>query len=176
MMERFSGSSDRRNRFRIAALAPLLIVLLFAIGPPGHAAGNSARAALSDATAAATKWQPDAILTSIYAANVDLEGKSTTWSYGFYSPKARSFLNVTARGRSISTLEIGTGQTERIPPDFVDSDVILAEAVKAGIKAESVRVRLTRTEWVVNSGDQKGALSVWLNPRTGRLIKRQTVQ
>jgi len=39
-----------------------------------------------------------------------------------------------------------------------------------------MRMQLTRAQWVINSGDQEGALSVWLNPRTGRLIKKQAVQ
>jgi len=153
-----------------------LMASLMAFATSGYAAGNKARAALEDATATAKKWRPDAILTSISSNSVDAEGRGVAWFYSFYSPKARSYLAVTARGRAIDTLELGTGSNSAVPAEFIDSDSAMAEAVKAGVKGESLRMRLTRTEWLVNSGDQKGALSVWLNPRTGRLIKRQTVQ
>ena len=154
----------------------LLAAILTAGSLPGYAAGNTARVALENAIETAKQWRPDAVLTSIYTTTADIDGKALSWSYGFYSPKAASYLNVTARGRSIETLEIAVGQTAAVSSDFVDSNLAVAEATKAGIKADAMRMRLTKTEWLVNSGDQKGALTIWLNPRTGKLIKRQTVQ
>lgn len=162
-----------RSRFQATLF---LMVAMLAVVASGYAAGNRARAALEDATATAKKWRPDAILTSISSNSVDSEGRGAAWFYSFYSPKARSYLAVTARGRAIDTLELGTGSNVAVPAEFIDSDGAMAEALKAGVKGESLRMRLSRTEWLVNSGDQKGALSVWLNPRTGKLIKRQTVQ
>jgi hypothetical protein len=154
-----------------------LVAALLILGSlPGHAAGITARAAVDKAIETALQWRPDAILTSIYTATADVEGRSTFWTYGFHSPRAGNYLNVTVRGRAVETLEIAVGQKEMIPKDFLESDQVIAEAVKAGIEAETVRMRLTKTEWLVNSGDQKGALTVWLNPRTGKLIKKQVVQ
>jgi len=155
----------------------ILLAAFFMVGSlPVHAAGNTARVALESVIAAAKQWRPDAVLSSIYTTTADIDGKAVSWSYGFYSPKAGSYLNVTARGRSIETLEIAVGQTDAVSADFLDSHQAVAEAVKAGIQADTMRMRLTKTEWLVNSGDHKGALTIWLNPRTGKLIKRQTVQ
>jgi len=163
-------------RLRFNAVLVLIAAAFAAVSPPVYAAGNTARGALQEAVKTAQQWRPDAVLTSVYTATADVDGKGVSWSYGFYSPEARKYLNVTAKGYSISTLEITIGQTEAVPPDFLDSDQVIAEATKAGVKAETMRMRLTKTEWLVNSGDQKGDLTVWLNPRTGKLIKRQTVQ
>jgi hypothetical protein len=154
----------------------LLAAALLLGAPALHAAGNLARAALDDATAAAKQWKPDAILTSVSSNTVDIDGKGVAWFYSFYSLKANSYLAVTSKGRSIDTMQIGTGQTDSVPADFLDSDKAMAEAVKAGLKGDAMRMQLTRAQWVINSGDKKGDLSVWLNPRTGRLIKRQAVQ
>jgi hypothetical protein len=169
-----------RRSFLISMRCTMALAVIVAVGiygaTPGYAAGSTARTALESAIEAAKQWRPDAILSSVYTAGADIDGKSTSWSYGFYSPKAGSYLNVAARGRSITTLEIAVGQNVAVPADFLDSDLAVAAATKAGIKAESMRMRLTKTEWLVNSGDQKGALTIWLNPRTGRLIKSQKVQ
>jgi hypothetical protein len=152
------------------------MVLTVAGVAPGFAAGTTARVALEKAIETGQQWQSDAILTSIYTATADIEGRSTFWTYGFFSPKAGKYFNVTVRGRVVETLEIAVGQKEVVPNDFLESDQVIAEAMKAGVQADAVRMRLTKNEWLVNSGDQKGALTVWLNPRTGKLIKRQAVQ
>ena len=158
-------------------LAEFLTVLALLLVPSVlFAAGNPARAALDDATDAAKHWQPDAILTSVSSNTVDIDGKGASWFYSFYSRKANSYLAVTAKGRSIDTMQLGTGQSDSVPADFLDSDKAMAEAVKVGLKGETMRMQLTRAQWVINSGDQKGALSVWLNPRTGKVIKKQAVQ
>ncbi|MBI2819262.1 MAG: hypothetical protein HYX73_04715 [Acidobacteria bacterium] len=163
-------------RLRFAAVLVLIAAPFAAVSQPVYAAGYTARAALQEAVKTAQQWRPDAILTSVYTTTADVDGKGVSWSYGFYSPKAHKYLNVTAKGYSVSTLEITIGQTEAVPADFLDSDQVIAEASKAGVKAEIMRMRLTKTEWLVNSGDQKGDLTVWLNPRNGKLIKLQTVE
>ncbi|MBI3934440.1 MAG: hypothetical protein HY316_07080 [Acidobacteria bacterium] len=163
------------NSIRIVATLILITAALLWSPTPGYAAGSTARTALEDATAAANKWSPDAILTTVYANTVGIDGKAMAWTYGFYSPKSRKYLNLTARGRFTDTLELITGQTTSVAADFLDSDKVMEEAVKAGVASETIRMRLSRTEWLVNEGDRKGALSVWLHPRTGKLIKRQTV-
>ena len=161
---------------RTAALV-FTMAACFVLGSlPGYAAGNNARVALDAAIEAAKKWQADAVLTSVYTPSADIDGKSAAWSYGFHSAKAGNYLNVTARGRSIETLEVGVGQNDAVATDFMDSDLVIAEAAKTGVPVENVRMRLTKTEWLVNTGDQKGAVTLWLHPRTGKLIKRQTVQ
>lgn len=161
----------RRRKTFLGLMAGIWI----AAAAPGHAAGNTARAALDDVIETAKHWHPDAILTSVYTASADVDGRATSWAYGFYSPKNGKYLNVTAKGRSIDTLEITVGQSEPVPANFLDSDAVVAAASKAGMNADTMRMRLTKSQWLVNDGDQKGALSIWLNPRTGRLIKRQIV-
>lgn len=163
-------------RWRFDAVLVLLAAVFAAVSPPAYAAGYTARTAMQEAVKTAQQWRPDAILTSVYTTTADVDGKGVSWTYGFYSPKAGKYLNVTAKGYSISTLEITIGQTEAVPADFLDSDRVMAEATKAGVKAATMRMRLTKKEWLVNSGDQKGDLTLWLNPLTGKLIKRQAVQ
>jgi len=154
----------------------LLAGMLLAPASEIYAANSAARVELGDAVQEATKWQPDAILTSVSSLTVDTEGNAATWFYGFYSPKAGKWLNVTAKGRSIETLELGTGQTEAVPTDFLDSDKAMQAAAKLGVKGDAPRMGLSRAAWLISGGDKKGSVAVWLNPRTGRLIKRQTVQ
>jgi hypothetical protein len=161
---------------RCKPVAALLLAAWIAAATPGQASGNTARMALDDVRATAKDWQPDAILTSIYTASADADGKADAWDYGFYSPKNGNYLNVTAKGRSIDTLQIAVGQTAAVPSDFLDSNEVVAAAAKAGMKSDSMRMRLTKAQWLVNNGDQKGDMSLWLNPRTGRVIKRQRVQ
>jgi hypothetical protein len=141
-----------------------------------YAAGYAARASLPDATTEAKKWQADAILTSVSSLTVGLDGKATSWFYGFYSARARKFLNVTAKGRAIETLELPTGQTAAVNADFLDSDKVMEAAVTAGLKGDSPRMQLTRTAWLVSGGSNKGDVIIFLNPLSAKLIRRQTVQ
>ena len=158
---------------RIVLLAQMILVSsAFAL-----AAGNPARAALDDAVQEAKKWKPDAVLTSVSSLTVDKDGRATSWFYGFYSPKGDKYLNVTAKGRTIDTLELAAGQTVAVPTDFMDSDQVMAEAVKAGLTGDAAsRMQLTREAWLISGPAQKGNLAVWLNPRTAKLIKKQPVQ
>jgi uncharacterized protein YxeA len=155
----------------------LLVIALVAVASStAHAAGNTAKVALKQATDAAKEWKPDAVLTSISSSTVGEDGKGTTWFYGFYSRRADSYLNVTAKGRTVETLEVGTGRKESLAADFIDSDQAMAEAIKLRIRGKGPSMGLTRTAWIVNGGSVKGDTGVWLNPRTGRLIKRQTME
>ncbi|HEY7679591.1 MAG TPA: hypothetical protein VIC04_03665 [Terriglobia bacterium] len=141
-----------------------------------QAAGNTAKAALQQATEAAKEWKPDAVLTIISSSAVGEDGKAPTWFYGFYSRRSDSYLNVTAKGRTVETLEVGTGRTEALPAEFIDSDHAMATAIKLGIKGTGPTMGLTRAAWIVNGGTVKGDTGVWINPRTGQLIKRQTME
>ena len=154
----------------------LLAVLVAVASSTAHAAGNTAKAALQQATEVAKEWKPDAVLTSISCSAVGEDGKGTTWFYGFYSPRSDSYLNVTAKGRQIEPLEVGAGRKESLPSDFIDSDQAMTEAIKLGIKGKAPTMGLTRAAWIVNGGSANGDTGVWLNPRTGRLIKRQVMQ
>ena len=155
----------------------LLVAGMLAISSGrAYAAGSTAKVALDEAIETAQNWRPDAILTNVSSVSVGTDGKAPTWFYGFYSPKSRSFLNVTAKGRSLDTLELGTGQKEAVPTDFLDTDKVMEEAVQAGLKGDSPRMGLTRTAWIVSGGQKTGDSTLFLNPKTGRLIKRQAVQ
>ena len=150
--------------------------LLTVSSAPLYGAGTTARAALADATAEAKKWNADAILTSVSSLTVGMDGRAASWFYGFYSRRLRKFLNVTAKGRAIDTLELPTGQTAAVGEDFLDSDKVMEAAVAAGLKGTSPRMQLTRTSWLVSGGTNKGDVVVYLNPLTAKLIRRQTVQ
>lgn len=168
---------------RVAVVEPIRILSLLLLAgmlllpsSPVYAAGNTARAAINDVTTEAKKWQPDAVLTSVSSLTVDKDGKAASWFYGFYSPKTRKFLNVTAKGRAIETLELPTGQTAAVNGDFLDSDKIMEQAAQSGLKGDSPRIQLTRTSWLVSGGSQKGDVILFLNPLTAKLIKRQSVE
>jgi hypothetical protein len=136
----------------------------------------TARAMLETAITTAKEWKADARLTSVSSLAVDSAGKGATWFYGFYSPSADSFLNVTAKGRVVDALQVGAGQRDALPADFLDSDHVMEQALAAGLKGSEPRMGLTRGGWVVSGGTQKGDPRLWLNARTGRLIKREVVE
>jgi len=138
--------------------------------------GTKARTMLNEAIAAGKKWQPDAILTSISTFSADTQGGASNWFYGFYSPKNDSYLNLTARGFSLDPLQAATGKREAVAADFLDSDQVMAAAVRLGIKGTSPTMGLTGNTWIVMGGTETGNTGVFLNARTGKLIKRQVVQ
>jgi len=146
--------------------------------PPYRASsgGTKARTMLNEAIAAGKKWEPDAILTSISTFSADTQGGASNWFYGFYSPKKDSYLNVTAKGFSLDPLQAATGKKEAVPTDFLDSDQVMAAAVKLGIKGTSPTMGLTGNTWIVMGGTETGNTGVFLDARTGKLIKRQVVQ
>ena len=146
--------------------------MVLSLAVPVHAAGNPAKAAVDDATETAKKWKPDAILTRISSTTVDVDGKSSIWFYLFYSPKAGGYLNVTAKGRAMETLELGVGEKTALPAEYLDSPAIMAEANKAGLQGDARRMNLDRTAWIVSGSN----IAVFLNPKTGKLVKRQKVQ
>jgi hypothetical protein len=138
--------------------------------------GTKAHAMLDEAVAAGKKWQPDAILTSISTFSADMQGGASNWFYGFYSPKKDTYLNVTAKGFSLEPLQATTGKKQALPADFLDSDQVMAAAVKLGIKGTSPTMGLSGNTWIVMGGTETGNTGVFLNARTGTLIKRQVVQ
>jgi hypothetical protein len=131
---------------------------------------------LNEVMAASKKWQPDAILTSIATFSADPQGGAAKWFYGLYSPKQGRYLNITVTGRALEQLPAGTGKDEAIPSDFLDSDQIMAEAVKLGIKGTGPTMGLSGNTWIVMGGTAIGNTGVFLDAKTGKLIKRQLVQ
>jgi hypothetical protein len=138
--------------------------------------GTKARAMLNEAIEAGKKWEPDAMLTSISTFSADMQGGASNWFYGFYSSKKNSYLNVTARGFSLDQLQAATGKKEAVPTDFLDSDQVMTAAVKLGIKGTSPTMGLSGNTWIVMGGTETGNTGVFLDAKTGKLIKRQVVQ
>lgn len=159
-------------------LASLLLPLLFALAgssAPAVAVGTKARAALEQAIAAAKQWQADAILTNVSSLTVNEDGTANTWFYAFHSPKTKKYMNVTAVGRKIETLEVIRGLTDPLALDFIDSDLAMQEAKKNGIKGNSPSMGLVKRGWAVNGGFESGDVSVWLNPKTGAFLRKDTI-
>lgn len=154
----------------------LFAVLALALGSvQGFAAGAKARAALEQAMEAAKQWQADAVLTNVSSMTVNPDGTAGTWFYSFYSPKKTKYMNVTASGRQVETLEVMKGLTDPLALDFIDSDVAMQEAKKYGIKGESPSMGLTRKGWAVNGGFDPGNISVWLNAKTGAFLRKEVI-
>lgn len=100
-------------------------------------AASTAKEALKDVTAAAQKWQPDAVLTHISTLMARGDGKADQWLYTFYSPKAKKSAIVTVRDKTVDvTADVRNTSTDPLGGDYVDSDKVMEAATKAGLKLD----------------------------------------
>lgn len=147
------------------------------------AGGATAKAGLGKSNELAKKWKADAVLTSISSLEVQPDGTANSWLYMFYSPAAKKYNIVTAKGASFEDLEVNSGMTLPIVGEFLDSDMAVAEARKHGLKGGSISVGLNmggigkdaRLYWSVNGGFEKGDVSVTLDGKTGAFVKKDVM-
>jgi hypothetical protein len=166
---------------RLGALGFVLAVCPFAL------ANATAKSALKTVEAAAKKWQADAVLTHISTLNAKPDGKAASWLYTYYSPKAKKSAIVTAAGNNIETDEVRNTSVDPLAEGFLDSDKVVAAAVKAGLKltSDDLGLGLTtfgqatgkpRVYWTVTVMTEAGFSSVTLDPNNGALIKKDDVK
>ena len=167
-------------------IAPL--VLMAALMTPAHAA-STAKEAVNAATAAAQKWQPDAVLTHVSTLFGRGDGKADQWLYAYYSPKAKKSAIVTARDKKIEVdADVRNTSTDPVGAEFLDSDKAVAAAAKSGLKfakADKLGLGLTVGNqalgkpslfWSVLVTSDSGFSGVTLNGRDGAFIKRDDVK
>lgn len=168
---------------RRTLLVFLLAVALLAGTVEALAGGATARAALGKSTELAKKWKADAVLTSISSLQVQPDGTAKSWLYMFYSPGSKKYNIVTVKGASLEDLEVNSGMNLPIVGEFLDSDKAVAEAKKNGLKGSSISVGLNmggvgkdaRLYWSVNGGFEKGDVSVTLDGKTGKFVKKDVM-
>jgi hypothetical protein len=161
----------------------LLAAFLFAGTGEVLAAGSTAKTGLGKATEIAKKWKGDAVLTSISSLEVQSDGTARTWLFMFYSPASKKYNIVTAKGTSFEDLEVNSGMSLPIVGEFLDSDKAVAEAKKNGMKGGGISVGLNmggigedaRLYWSVNGGFEKGDVSVTLDGKTGKFVKKDVM-
>lgn len=120
-----------------------LLSSLLAIGVVGGAATGSpvtAKALLAEARQAAARWQPDAVLVSLSALQANDDGTAPPnllgWTYTFHSKLAGKWVAFHAGQKGLERTELPSGFTQPVPPDFVDSDRVLAEVRRNGFSKD----------------------------------------
>lgn len=163
-----------------------ICVISLALVPMSSAlAAATAKAALKEATAAAQKWQADAVVTHISSLSVKADGKASSWLYIAYSPKTKKSAILTARDTKIE-IEPDVRTTSVDPVgEFIDSDKAMDAARKNGLKAtDSIGMGVTlmgkatakpRMLWSVSVfGDS--ILSWSLDAKDGSLVNKNEVK
>jgi hypothetical protein len=162
----------------------LLVLGLHLLGASAlFAAGLTAKGALGEVSAAARKWQPDAVLVSLSSTSVQMDGTATEWRYSYYSPGTTKRCVIAARGAAVRVTEVRLGDSTAPLGEFIDSDKAMEEARKNGLKGDepSMAVKLlgsgprASSFWVVTGGLAKGDVSVILDAKTGKFSSRNTV-
>lgn len=150
-------------------------------------AAGTAKEALKEVTAAAQKWQADAVLTHVSTLRGLPDGRAGEWLYTFYSPKANRSAIVTARDKAVTDVAADVRNTSITPlgADFVDSDKAAEAAIKAGLKIDkktrslgfglvvgNQAVGKPQLFWSVTLMGEDAISSVTLDGKNGALVKR----
>jgi hypothetical protein len=164
--------------------APILLLAMSVVAQVADTA-VAARAGLPVATAAAQKWQPDAVLTGVSSMRASPDGRAENWDYMFHSPKSGKACTFTVAGERLADqLEVRPHMTDRVIANFVDSTDAAAAARSSGLDTKGqplvmsllVMGQATKqagTFWSVSGGYAKGALAVVIDAKTGKLAYKQ---
>lgn len=167
-----------------------LAIALAALAAAPAIAATTAREAIKDATAAAQKWQGDAVLTHLSTLQGRGDGKGDAWLYTFYSPAAKKSAIVTARDKKIEVdADVRNTSVNPLAPEFIDSDKAVQAAVKAGLKIDksakgvmlsvfvgNQAVGKPQMFWSVGTMTGAGVSTVLLDGRDGAFIRRDDVK
>ena len=171
-------------RIPILLCAPILLLATSVVARAADTA-VSARAGLATATAAAHKWQPDAVLTGVSSMRASPDGRAENWDYMFHSPKSGKACTFTFAGEQlVDQLEVRPHMTDRVITNFVDSTDAAATAKQNGLDTKGqplvmsllVMGQATKgagTFWSISGGYEKGALAVVVDAKTGKLAYKQ---
>jgi hypothetical protein len=169
--------------YKLSILAAFALTLI-SIGDTALAAGQTAKAALTQVIAAGKKWQSDAVLVSLSSDKVGPDGTAAEWKYSFYSPGSNKRCVVTANMSGIRTKEVNLGFSTSPLGEFIDSDKAMQEAKKNGLKGNEPNMAVkfqgtgasAATYWIVNGGLKKGDVSVFLEGQTGKFFSRNVME
>lgn len=170
-------------------IAAAMFVSAGLVTVPAYAA-STAKEAVKDATAAAQKWQPDAVLTHVSTLTARGDGTADQWLYTYYAPKAKKSAIVTAKGKKIEVeADVRNTSVDPLGTDFLDSDKAAEAAAKAGLKFgkadKGLGLGLTvgnqavgkpQRFWSVMVYSDAAISSVTLNAADGALIKRDDIK
>jgi hypothetical protein len=163
-----------------------LIAISFAAVAAVAQAAGTAKEALKEVTAAAQKWQADAVLTHVSTLRGQGDGKAIDWLYTFYSPKAKKSAIVTAKDKAVTdvTADVRNTSVDALGADYVDSDKVAEAAIKAGLKIDkktkgvgyglvvgNQAVGKPQLFWSVTLMGDSVVSSVLLNGKDGALIR-----
>lgn len=178
------------NRKRLQPIAAIAcwVVLMLAAAPAEQvqAASMTAKTGLAQAAAEAQKWQNDAVLVNVSTLQANPDGSAAKWTYMFYSSKKKQGYSVDVKdGKIVETLEVNPYIKDAVGKEFVDSDKVMAEAKKNGVKvngkaAMSLLVMGQATKspgiaWSVVGGYEKGDVSVLLDGKTGKFASKSVI-
>lgn len=167
-------------------LITLMLVAFTALPLSAMAAGMTAKAGLAQASAEAQKWQKDAVLVNVSTLQASPDGTAEKWGYMFYSAKAKQGYTVDVKdGKIVETLEVNPYIKDAVGKEFVDSDKVMAEAKKNGLKvkgkaAMSLMVMGQATKspctcWSVVGGYEKGDVGVLIDAKTGKFSSKSVM-
>jgi hypothetical protein len=153
---------DRKRTFVLASVFAALVALTsdaFAQARGNLPAPTPAKMRLSEATAAAKKWKPDAILLQIGGGRVGAEGLLPYWDYGFYSATAKTCAVIQIIPNVPPNIEESGGPTCAGPElkEFMDSEQAMKIARSNGITAPLATMYVS----VSSSGRGTAAKAVW---------------
>ena len=166
-------------------LGVFFMLTLTFVSLAAQAAGQTARAELSQVLSAAKKWQADAVLVHLSSTKVKLDGTASEWKYSFYAPRAQKRCVVTARDGKVTVREVRLGNLTEPLGEFIDSDKAMAMAKEDGLKGSEPSMSVMRptggakadaTTWVIGGGWRTGQdTTVSLEAKTGKFMKRTVV-
>jgi hypothetical protein len=168
---------------RVSTLLATALISLVAVAPA--LAASTAREAVKEATAAAQKWQGDAVLTHVSTLTGHGDGRADWWMYTFYSPKAKKSAIVTARDKKIELdADMRNTSVDPLGADFIDSDKAAEAAAKGGLKIGKTSKQIgyglvvgnqavgkPLLFWGVTQMSGDGMTSVMLNGKDGAFIR-----
>jgi hypothetical protein len=171
----------KRRPVCVALLVCALTVFLSSNAFTGGA--GTAKSALAKTASIAKKWRADAVLTGISSLEVNNDGTAKWWIHGYLSPSTKKHLMVTVKGDKIDTTEVNKGSSNPIADNFLDSDKAMQEAIKNGLKGESPSMGLNvlgmgknaGLYWTVSGGYKKGDVSVTLEGKTGKFLRKEVI-
>lgn len=150
-------------------------------------AAATAKEAVKEATAAAQKWQADAVLTHVSTLRGGADGKAANWLYTFYSPRAKKSAIITTNDQAVTNVaaDVRTISTDPLGAEFADSDKAMAAAIKAGLKVgkagTAVGIALyvgnqavgkPQLFWAVTVMNDEGMMSFLLDGASAAFIRR----
>jgi hypothetical protein len=162
-----------------------LLPLEHANAQPGKMAPTLARAGLGDATTAAKKWKPDAILVQVEGHVTGDAGTTPMWQYGFYSPAAKMCALVFVNAGRTHVSEAGGEECKAAElKEFMDSDQALKLARTNGVTALEVAMVVhaepagqgARAVWTLmdERGMKSGNVIVDIDAKTGAVLNKIT--